>query len=73
MKETMKQHLHAAERKTIQSMIRREYDGWPPQSAAFFYQPHRPEKKPAAAQPKTPSKYPHLSSCAIASTFPSIK
>ena len=55
-KETMKQHLHAAERKTIQSMIRREYDGWPPQSAAFFYQPHRPEKKPAAAQPKTPSK-----------------
>ena len=28
MKETMKQHLHAAERKTIQSMIRREYDGW---------------------------------------------
>ena len=21
-----------------------------------FYQPHRPEKKPAAAQPKTPSK-----------------
>ena len=37
MKETMKQHLHAAERKTIQSMIRREYDGWPPQSAAFFY------------------------------------
>lgn len=56
MKETMKQHLHAAERKTIQSMIRREYDGWPPQSAAFFYQPHRPEKKPAAAQPKAPSK-----------------
>ena len=44
MKETMKQHLHAAERKTIQSMIRREYDGWPPLSATFFYQPHRPEK-----------------------------
>ena len=41
MKETMKQHLHAAERKTIQSMIRREYDGWPP---LIFYQPHRPEK-----------------------------
>ena len=36
MKETMKQHLHAAERKIIQNMIRREYDGWPPQSAAFF-------------------------------------
>lgn len=44
MKETMKQHLHAAERKTIQSMIRREYDGWSPLSATFFYQPHRPEK-----------------------------
>lgn len=56
MKETMKQHLHAAERKTIQNMIRREYDGWPPLSSVFFYQPHRPEKKPAAAQPKTPSK-----------------
>ena len=37
MKETMKQHLHAAERKTIQSMIRREYNGWPPLSATFFY------------------------------------
>lgn len=45
MKETMKQHLHAAERKTIQSMIRREYNGWPPLSATFFYQPHRPEEK----------------------------
>ena len=45
MKETMKQHLHAAERKTIQSMIRREYDGWPPLSATFFYQPHRPESR----------------------------
>ena len=55
MKETMKQHLHAAERKIIQNMIRREYDGWPPQSATFFYQPHRPKKKPAAAQPQTPS------------------
>ena len=44
MKETMKQHLHAAERKTIQSMIRREYNGWPPLSSVFFYQPHRPEK-----------------------------
>ena len=56
MKETMKQHLHAAERKIIQNMIRREYDGWPPQSAGLYYQPHRPEKKPAAAQPQTPSK-----------------
>lgn len=56
MKETMKQHLHAAERKIIQNMIRREYDGWPPQSATFFYQPNRPKKKPAAAQPQTPSK-----------------
>lgn len=32
MKETMKQHLRAAERKIIQNMIRREYDGWPPLS-----------------------------------------
>ena len=55
MKETMKQHLHAAERKTIQSMIRREYDGWPPQSAAFFTSP-TDRRKAAAAQPKTPSK-----------------
>lgn len=44
MKETMKQHLHAAERKTIQNMIRREYNGWPPLSSVLFYQPHRPEK-----------------------------
>ena len=73
MKETMQQHLHTAERKIIQNMIRREYDGWPPQSATFFYQPHRPKKKPAAAQPQTPSKCPHLSSCAIASTFPNTK
>ena len=73
MKETMKQHLHAAERKIIQNMIRREYDGWPPQSATFFYQPHRPKKTPAAAQPQPPSKCPHLSSCAIASTFPNTK
>ena len=36
MKETMKQHLHAAERKTIQSMIRREYDGWPPPKRCVF-------------------------------------
>ena len=43
MKETMKQHLHAAERKTIQSMIRREYDGWPPLSATFFTSPTAPK------------------------------
>lgn len=47
MKETMKQHLHAAERKTIQSMIRREYDGWPPLSATFFL-PAPPPRKAAA-------------------------
>ena len=56
MKETMKQHLHAAERKIIQNMIRREYDGWPPQSATFFTSPTARRKKPAAAQPQTPSK-----------------
>lgn len=52
MKETMKQHLHAAERKIIQNMIRREYDGWPPQSATFFYQPHRPKKSPRQPNPR---------------------
>lgn len=45
MKETMKQHLHAAERKIIQNMIRREYDGWPPQSATFFLPAPPPEEK----------------------------
>lgn len=45
MKETMKQHLHAAERKTIQSMIRREYNGWPPLSATFFTSPTAPKSR----------------------------
>ena len=45
MKETMKQHLHAAERKTIQSMIRREYNGWPPLSATFFISPTAPKSR----------------------------
>ena len=59
MKETMKQHLHAAERKTIQSMIRREYDGWRPKALRFFTSPPTGEK-PAAAQPKTPASNPIL-------------
>lgn len=73
MKETMQQHLHTVGQKAIQNVIRHEYGDWPPKSGGLYYQPHRPEKKPAAAQPQTPSKRPHLSSCAIASTFPSIK
>ena len=47
---------HALGRKALDAMIRREYGGWPPASSYSLYQPHRPEKKPAAAQPKTPSK-----------------
>ncbi len=47
---------HALGRKTLDAMIRREYGGWPPITPSSFYQPHRPEKKPAADKPKTPSK-----------------
>ena len=43
-------------RKTLDAMIRREYGGWPPNTPSGLYQPHRPEKKPAADKPKTPSK-----------------
>ena len=56
MKETMQQHLHTVGQKAIQNVIRPEYGDWPPKSGGFYYQPHRPEKKPAAAQPQTPSK-----------------
>ena len=56
MKETMQQHLHTVGQKAIQNVIRHEYGDWPPKSGGFYYQPHRPEKKPAAAQPQTPSK-----------------
>ena len=73
MKETMQQHLHTVGQKAIQNVIRHEYGDWPPKSGGFYYQPHRPEKKPAAAQPQTPRNGPHLSSVAIATTFPSIK
>lgn len=55
MKETMKQHLHAAERKIIQNMIRREYDGWPPQSATFLPAPP-PEEKARGSPTPDPSK-----------------
>ena len=72
MKETMQQHLHTVGQKAIQNVIRHEYGDWPPKSGGFYYQPHRPEKKPAAASP-APQQVTHLSSCAIASTFPSIK
>lgn len=30
---------------TIQSMIRREYDGWPPLSATFFTSPTAPKSR----------------------------
>lgn len=53
MKETMQQHLHTVGQKAIQNVIRHEYGDWPPKSGGFYYQPHRPEKKPAAAQPQT--------------------
>lgn len=56
MKETMKQHLHTVGQKAIQNVIRHEYGDWPPKSGGLYYQPHRPEKKPAATQPQTPSK-----------------
>lgn len=35
---------HKAVRKTLDAMIRRTYDGWPPNSCWGVYQPHRPEK-----------------------------
>ena len=54
MKETMQQHLHTVGQKAIQNVIRHEYGDWPPKSGGFYYQPHRPEKKPAAAQPHDP-------------------
>lgn len=47
---------HALGRKALDAVIRREYGGWPPVSFYNLYQPHRPEKKPAATQPKTSSK-----------------
>ena len=56
MKEIMQQHLHTVVQKAIQNVIRHEYGDWPPKSGGLYYQPHRPEKKPAAAQPQTPSK-----------------
>lgn len=60
MKETMKQHLHAAERKIIQNMIRREYDGWPPQSAAFFTSPTDRRESPRQPNPRPPASDPIL-------------
>ena len=50
MKETMKQHLHAAERKIIQNMIRREYDGWPPQKR-YVFSPAPPPGENARGSP----------------------
>ena len=45
MKETMKQHLHAAERKIIQNMIRREYDGLAAPKRYVFLPAPPPEEK----------------------------
>ena len=36
--------MHKATRKALDVMIRRTYDGWPPNSFCGVYQPHRPEK-----------------------------
>lgn len=33
--------------KAVQSIVRREYAGWPPTSLWGAYQPQRPEKKDA--------------------------
>ena len=56
MKETMKQHLHAAERKIIQNMIRREYDGCRPKALRFFTSPTARRKRPRQPNPRPPSK-----------------
>lgn len=38
--------------KILQSAIKREAYGWPPDCAGFFYQPYRPEKDLPKSQPK---------------------
>ena len=36
--------MHKATRKALDVMIRRTYDGWPPNSYSEIARPHRPEK-----------------------------
>lgn len=42
--------MHKAARKALDAMIRRTYDGWPPDSPCGVYQPHRPETPPPKRQ-----------------------
>ena len=43
-------------KKIVQHTLRSAMQDDPRCPISWFYQHHRPEKKPAAAQPKTPSK-----------------
>ena len=38
--------IHKIGRKTLDTAIRHEIDGWPPYSIMGIYQPHRPETHP---------------------------
>ena len=44
--------IHKIGRKTLDTAIRHEIDGWPPYSIMGIYQPHRPETHPDSPQPQ---------------------
>ena len=48
--------LDITAQKIVQHTLQSSMEGGPNCPCIWFYQPHSPEKKPAAAQPKTPSK-----------------
>ena len=41
-----KSSIHEAMKKTLNALVRRESEEWPPYTYIGMYQPHRPEKKP---------------------------
>ena len=44
--------IHKIGRKTLDTAIRHEIDGWPPYSIMGIYQPRRPETQPDSPQPQ---------------------
>ncbi|MDD2992825.1 MAG: hypothetical protein PHG73_04695 [Pygmaiobacter sp.] len=51
-----KSFCHRTVKSIIQSLVKAEYDGWPPFCVNGIYQPHRPEFKPAQRHDIVPEK-----------------
>lgn len=48
--------LDITAQKIVQHTLQSSMEGGPNCPCIWFYQPHRPEKKPAADKPQTPNK-----------------